>query len=498
MSNAEDAELEIEGLGGELMPFQRAGVAYALERRRVFLADEQGLGKTIQALATVQADRAYPAVVVCPASLKLNWLREIENLAAGPQGDRPLGPHRAGPRRRGPRRPQLRDRRRAPRGAQRARAARADPRRVPLREEPAAPSARKAILELVENLGPDALRLALTGTPVVNRPAELAPQLRALDRLGEYGTMSSFTPRLRVAGLPAKAPLAPSQLLLSPAAKGGRPHPAPGQAPRRRARCPLRTTAEYRRAERDFIRWLSEQVDTAAAVGLTHDARAQALIKMTALRRLAARGKLDAALTWIDDFAESGERLVVFAHHREIQAAVIERFPESARIVGDDSMDEREANVRRFQGDDGPELCVCSLGVASHGFTLTAAANVAFLELDWTPAKHDQAEDRVHRIGQAESVTAWYLLANETIDERIATLLAEKRDVVDSVTDGGTAAGTSLAASADRRVRRGRRLFRLRGGRVPSRAATRPLSPPAPRARSDGCRPSGGSPRSLP
>ncbi len=61
------------------MPFQRAGVAYALERRRLFLADEQGLGKTIQALATVQADGAFPAVVVCPASLKLNWLRETSS-----------------------------------------------------------------------------------------------------------------------------------------------------------------------------------------------------------------------------------------------------------------------------------------------------------------------------------------------------------------------------------------------------------------------------------
>ena len=68
--------MTVDGLEGELMPFQRAGVAYALERRRVFLADEQGLGKTIQALATVQADGAYPAVVICPASLKLNWLRE--------------------------------------------------------------------------------------------------------------------------------------------------------------------------------------------------------------------------------------------------------------------------------------------------------------------------------------------------------------------------------------------------------------------------------------
>ena len=76
LSAAHDVDLEVAGLGGELKPFQRAGVAYLLERRRAFLADEQGLGKTIEALAAVQADDAFPAVVVCPANLKLNWQRE--------------------------------------------------------------------------------------------------------------------------------------------------------------------------------------------------------------------------------------------------------------------------------------------------------------------------------------------------------------------------------------------------------------------------------------
>ena len=66
-------------LGGELRPFQRAGVAYALESRRLFLADEQGLGKTVQALAALEEDDAFPAVVICPASLKLNWERETEH-----------------------------------------------------------------------------------------------------------------------------------------------------------------------------------------------------------------------------------------------------------------------------------------------------------------------------------------------------------------------------------------------------------------------------------
>ena len=75
LSYAEDAELDDVELGGVLHPFQRAGVRYALERRRTFIADEQGLGKTVQALAALEHDDAFPAVVVCPASMKLMWER---------------------------------------------------------------------------------------------------------------------------------------------------------------------------------------------------------------------------------------------------------------------------------------------------------------------------------------------------------------------------------------------------------------------------------------
>ena len=74
--------------------------------------------------------------------------------------------------------------------------------------------------------------------------------------------------------------------------------------------------------------------------------------------------------------------------------------------------------------------------MAGQGLTLTRASNVAFLELDWTPAKHDQAEDRCHRIGQQDSVNAWYLLAAGTIDETMARLLERKRAVIGAVTDG--------------------------------------------------------------
>ncbi len=445
MSSAEDAELEVAGLGGQLMAFQRAGVAYALERRRIFVADEQGLGKTIQALAAVQADLAYPAVVICPASLKLNWMREISTWLPGREARMAVG--------------------RAPQSLAGGELlvlnyeivadhidelAALAPRALVLDESHYLKSPRAArtaaVRELSERLAPDALRLALTGTPVVNRPAELASQLRILGRLQEYGSARSFQSGFRTeeSRRSLHARLRGSCYLRRKKADVLEQLPD-----KRRAlvTVPLSNEAEYRRAERDFVAWLQEQIEANGEGSISQSLRAAALVRLGALRRLAAHGKLAAALEWIEDFEETEERLVVFAHHREIQNAVFERFPASARILGSDPQAERDRNVAAFQSEDGPGICVCSLEAASHGFTLTAAANVAFLELAWTPAKHDQAEDRLHRIGQERGVTAWYLLAAKTIDERMAALLAEKREVVDSLTDGGAGGeGVSLAS----------------------------------------------------
>jgi SNF2 family DNA or RNA helicase len=197
---------------------------------------------------------------------------------------------------------------------------------------------------------------------------------------------------------------------------------------------------EYRLAERDVVAWLQTQpldlreLDAKVAAAL----RAERLVRLNALKLLAARGKLRAALTWIHDFCSSGERLVVFAHHREIQRALLERFPAALHILGDDSHLARDTSVRDFQSSDRPgnQLIVCSIEVAGQGLTLTRASNVVFLELDWTPAKHDQAEDRCHRIGQRDAVNASYLLAAGTVDETISTLLERKRAVIGAVTDG--------------------------------------------------------------
>ena len=176
-------------------------------------------------------------------------------------------------------------------------------------------------------------------------------------------------------------------------------------------------------------------------------------MRLNNLRQLAAHGKLPTALAWIGDFLASGEPLVVFAEHIAIQKALMERFPEACHILGADSGRNRQDAVDAFQREDGPQLIVCSIKAASQGITLTRASNVAFLELDWTPARHDQAEDRLHRIGQESAVTAWYLLAPDTIDETMVTLLQRKRALIDAVTDGQVRDEEPMIAAVVRELR---------------------------------------------
>ena len=458
LSSAEEGETEIDGLTAPLRPFQGAAVDYALRARRTFLSDEPGLGKTIQALATLEAANAYPALIVAPASLRLNWLREAERWL--PHRSRTGLVRRRRRRRSGHLRGQLRDRPHL--GRRRGRRPR--PRRSSSTSRTSArtrrPAARRRSPRSPRALPEDAIVLLLSGTPVLNRPEELAPQLKILGRLDAIGgarrfarvyargqELNTLNRRLRrtcfvrrrkadvLRHLPAK------QRVIVPVA--------------------IANGGEYRAAQSDVAQWVRAQAEadeafTREIAGLDDDARAaairergrdaeqrarraQALVRITQLALIAARGKLDGAKEWIANFLETGEKLVVFTRHREIGDALLEAFPGAACATGRLDADGRAAEVERFQSDDACRLIVCSLDAAGVGLTMTAASNVAFVELGWTPAAHDQAEDRVHRIGQEEAVTAWYLLAADTIDERIAAVIDRKRELVRAATDGAPA-----------------------------------------------------------
>ncbi len=461
-SRASDADaLECESrLGGELRPFQRAGVRYALESRRLFIADEQGLGKTIEALALLEEDDAFPAVVICPASLKLNWQREIGHWLPHRSLHVVVGTGKTIPK------AEITILNYEIVHAHRERLAISRPKALILDEShyvknPAAKRTR-AVRRLAESLPEGAFKIALTGTPVMNHPDELIAQLRILGRLEEFGSGARFKRRFQGAGAEERIHW---HLRRTCFVRRLKKDVLPQLPEKRQVVVPvaLENEREYRLAERDVVAWLQEQPlelsELEAKVQAT--LRAERLAQLNTLRRLAGRGKLGPALAWIDDFLQSEEPLVVFASHREIQEMVVQRFPNALHVVGADKAIERDAAVHAFQDPDGPQLIVCSTRVAGQGITLTRASNVAFLDLEWSPAMHDQAEDRLHRIGQRDAVTAWYLLAAETIDEAMAEVLARKRGIVGAVTDGRRDESEAVVQSVVKALR-GKPLRRLR------------------------------------
>jgi hypothetical protein len=450
-----------ERLGGTLQPFQWAGVRYALDARRVFIADEQGLGKTVEALAALEADDAFPAIVVCPASLKLNWEREtrkwlphrsvavVEGRTAVPAtGDITILNYEIV-------------------AAHRDELARLRPRALVVDESHYCknPKAKRtqAVRRLAGAVADEGLRLALTGTPVLNHAEELISQLRVIGRLEDFGSGARFSRQFQ-------GPLTEERLHWHLRrrcfVRRLKSEVLPQLPAKRRVVVPvaLDNESEYRLAERDVVDWLREQPldlsELNARIAAT--LRAERLAQLTTLQRLAARGKLNAALAWIEDFLASGEPLVVFARHVDVQLAVLERFPDALHLMGRDTLAERDDAVRAFQVPDGPQLIVAATRVGAQGITLTRASNVAFLELEWTPAMHDQAEDRCHRIGQRDAVTAWYLLAAQTIDETMAELIESKRGHIAAVTDGRRLDGEGLVDGVVRELREGRPFRHLR------------------------------------
>ena len=162
---------------------------------------------------------------------------------------------------------------------------------------------------------------------------------------------------------------------------------------------------------------------------------AEQLVAVNTLKRLSADAKYSATIEWIDNFLATDNKLIVFTWHKSIADRLANHYG-AVKLTGDTSTDERAHNVDTFQNDPNCRLFVSTMKAGGVGITLTAASDVLFIEQGWTPADMDQAADRAHRIGQRDSVTAWTLIAEGTIDEDIKELINYKRGLVEASTDG--------------------------------------------------------------
>ncbi|MDO0916996.1 DEAD/DEAH box helicase [Streptomyces sp. DT2A-34] len=442
------------------------------------LADDMGLGKTITLIALhlhrqADASSAGPTLVVCPTSLMGNWQREIEKFAPGTRvrrfhasrrdldsmadGDFVLTTY-------GTMRLDARRLAEVPWGM------------VVADEAQHVKNPYSATARELRSIGARA-RVALTGTPVENNLSELWAILDWTTP-GLLGRLGTFRARYAQAVESGQDPAAAERLtrLVRPFLLRRRksdPGIAPELPPKTETDRAVSLTAEQAGLYEAVVRQTLAEIsgaDSMARRGLivklltglkqicNHPAQ---FLKEERPRIVGRSGKLELLDELLDTILSEGSSVLVFTQYvrmgRLIEQHLAARGMPSQFLHGGTPVAEREALVRRFQDGDVP-VFLLSLKAAGTGLNLTRAEHVVHYDRWWNPAVEAQATDRAYRIGQTRPVQVHRLIAEGTIEDRIADMLSRKRELADAVLGAGEAALTELtdAELAD--------LVELRGG----------------------------------
>ena len=439
----DEKALNLSSLDPRLFPFQRTGVAFVESRNgRALIADEMGLGKTAQAISWLRLHpELRPVVVVCPASIKINWEREFRMWGMKDEKIQIISGKKNGYDLVGQIiiiNYDILTSWLEPLVAYNPKVVIMDECHYARNSSALRTKAAKRLAKKISHV------IALSGTPIVNRPIEFFNSINMIrpdvfpsfwryaqefcgakwngfgwdftgatntDKLHRLLTETIMVRRRKqdvLTDLPAKIhSVVPFE---------------------------IDNREEYKRASGNIIAWIlqnegKEKADKAS--------QAEVLVEFEKLKQLAVQGKMEAIKEWVEDFLESGEKLVVFATHTATLNALQTLFPKvSVRLDGSTNQKSRQEAVDRFQTDEKIRLFLGNVKAAGVGITLTAASNVAFVELPWTPGDFEQAADRLHRIGQKDTVNVWTLVAQDTVEEDIAIIIGGKQKVLAAILDG--------------------------------------------------------------
>lgn len=395
--------------------YQREGILFGLERHRLLIGDEPGLGKTLQSIGIVDTASAYPCLVICPSSLKINWQREFEKFTDKKavvldNATRTSWPYLLGMGMfhvaivnyeslkkffvwdiKGGKTFTLKD--------------------VVFNRDINIfksvimdeshrlkdPTAQQTMFTrgIVEG---KEWRILLSGTPVVNHAQDLVAQLAIMGRLlsdfgGRGKFLADYGENENLSELSDK--LYDTCMIRREKAKVLTQLP---DKTRTDLYVEISNRDEYDLAAADLAAYLREYTECTDRE-IRRKMRMEALVKFMTLRSLASKGKVKQATDFIRNYLANGKPLIVFCSLKEIVKALQKQFPDAVRVTGDDSPAERQAAVDAFQNGEA-QLIICSIKAAGVGLTLTASSNVAFVEFPWTYADCCQCEDRAHRIGQ--------------------------------------------------------------------------------------------------
>jgi SWI/SNF-related matrix-associated actin-dependent regulator 1 of chromatin subfamily A len=428
--------------------YQKEGILFGLDRRRILIGDEPGLGKTLQSIGIVDTAGAYPCLVICPSSLKINWQREFEKFTSRKalvldNATRTSWPYLLGMGMfnvaivnyeslkkffvwdiKGGKTFMLKD--------------------VVFNRDINIfksvimdeshrlkdPTAQQTMFTrgIVEG---KEWRILLSGTPVVNHAQDLVAQLAIMGRLvSDFGGRGKF-----IAEYGDNENLSElSDKLYSSCMIRREKSKVLTQLPdkqRTDLHVEISNREEFDAAATDLAAYLREYIGCTDRE-IRRKMRMKALVEFMTLRSLASKGKVKQATDFIRNFLANGKPLIVFCSLKEIVKELQKQFPDAVRVTGDDSMQEKQASVDAFQSGQA-QLIICSIKAAGVGLTLTASSNVAFVEFPWTYADCCQCEDRAHRIGQKDNVNCYYLIGRNTIDPVLYRIIHKKRSIANQI-----------------------------------------------------------------
>ncbi|MCX6359593.1 MAG: DEAD/DEAH box helicase [Armatimonadetes bacterium] len=447
-----------------LFPHQVDGVAFLIGRRRAILADDMGLGKTRQAIVALrEAAPTGPYLVVCPASVKRNWEREILAIDAkadvrvvSGSADAATGPWTVI-------------------NYDILQAHIEALTRVPwsgiifdeahyLRNHTSRRSQMGRRLVSGDRAG-GPMVLALTGTPLTNRPRDLFPLLQLMDHpmgksflsfarrycaayQNDYGWVTDGASNLEELSVQLHGVMlrrTKSEVLFLP--------------PKIRTWLPVDVPDGT--ATQEMVSVVSHLMQSQAggqrtsARGAGGD-RVKLLSLLTKARHKLAAAKVKSTLDLVDGAVEQGEKVIVFSCFDEPIRKIAEHYKEGAVLLtGATPSGKRQELVDRFQNDPAVRVFAANLIAGGIGLNLTAARQVVFNDLDWVPANHWQAEDRAYRIGQTGAVNVSYLVADGTVDQFVRNLLEVKAKLVDAVVEGQAGqidAGSDILTELERLI----------------------------------------------
>lgn len=439
--------------------YQKEGIAYALEHKRCIMGDEPGLGKTAQAIGTMTASGAFPALVICPASLKVNWQREFKKfggveavilddsnrsvwqnfLTTRNQRGEPLAQvvitNYESLKKYFVRRikSQSRFTLKSVEFDERVDVFRS----VIIDESHKCKSRQTQQAKFCQGIarGKEFV-LELTGTPVVNNNEDLIQQLVIMERLDDFGGYKMFVERY-CAGQNKSSHLKELNYKLNQFCFFRRQKKDVLKWLPDKTRSYLVTDIdnrkEYVAAEQDVIRYL-KYWKAADDDKIQRAIRGAIMVKMNILKQISAKGKTRNAIDIIHNTIDGGEKLIVFCFLKQVVAELKEEFRDAVTVTGDDNDQQKQYAVDKFQGDPNCRLIILNYRSGGTGLTLTAASNVLFVEFPWTYSDCCQAEDRAHRNGQKNAVTCTYLLGKDTIDEYMYNIIQTKKDIANGVT----------------------------------------------------------------